>query len=620
VARRPDSRQLGAAARTDTGRLRSHNEDRLLCDPELGVYAVIDGVGGAVAGETGAREAAGVLEKRLGRRQEGTVEQQVREAVALANNRIYELATEDTRLEGMACVLTVAVIDGDRVVVGHVGDTRLYRIGEGRIEKCTRDHSPVGEMEDGGEISELEAMNHPRRNEIYRDVGTSWHRPDDPGFVDVFEIPFGEDDALVLCSDGLSDQVRSADVLRVVSELAGRPREAAEQLVALANQAGGKDNVSVVIVEGERFGGELAVVRPRRPAPDETTRRLHPVSTTHSAAPEPQREGAERRLRAAAVASPSSRASAPPVPGPVAVPPPRPSPFGSGRARSASGRRFGGSRVVLAAVGVLIVALAALAVWRRDDLARWRSVLPREARILEVGPESGFTTIAAALDAARWGHVVEVGPGAYDERLELQDGVTLRSKVPGTAILRPTREATLDEMVAVRAVGVSGARLEGFRISGTDGGSLDVGVLLLDSSVEVENVEIEGAAVAAIRFGGGDRSSLHYSHLHGNPGRALLVEGAAAPKIVHNLVRANGTHGATGASALEVRDQALPIVVGNQFHDNAGVAVRVPSPVLAEAIGAQNAFDPDAPERTVATAPVVPDPATSVPERSGGES
>jgi hypothetical protein len=258
---------------------------------------------------------------------------------------------------------------------------------------------------------------------------------------------------------------------------------------------------------------------------------------------------------------------------------------------------------VLVVAGVLVAILLALAVWRREDLMRWRSFLPREARILQVGPDSGFSTIAAALDAARWGHVVEVAPGTYDERVELADGVTLRSRVPGAAILRPTREATLEEMVAVRAVGISDAKLEGFRIAGAGDGSLAVGVLLLDSAVEIENVEIEGAAIAAIRFGGGDRSSLLYSHLHGNRTRALLVEGAAAPKIVHNLVRENGTAGGSGGSALEVRGQASPIVVGNQFRGNAGVAVRVPNPVLAEAIAAQNSFDPDTADRTVAATP-----------------
>lgn len=607
AAGRPAARRLGAAARTDTGRLRSHNEDRLLCDAEHGIFAVIDGVGGAVAGETGAREAAAVLEKRLSRRQEGTIEQQVREAVALANNRIYDLAAEDDRLAGMACVLTVAVVDGERVVVGHVGDTRLYRIAADGIQKCTRDHSPIGEMEDAGEISEIEAMRHPRRNEIYRDVGTAWHRPDDSGFVDVFEVPFGSDDALVLCSDGLSDQVRSSEILRVAVEHAGRPREAAEELVAMANDAGGKDNVSVVVVEGERFGGERVARPARRAAPDETTRRLRPVpAPSEPSSPDEEDTGA-RRLRAAAMASgrgsqendteahgDGEASSA----GPVAVPASRPSPFGSGSARRSRRR----SRVVLVAAAVLVVALAALAFWRRDDLVRWRSFLPREARILEVGPDSGFTTIAAALDAARWGHVVEVEPGTYDERVELVDGVTLRSKVPGAAILRPTREATLEEMVAVRAVGVSDGKLEGFRIAGAEDGSLAVGLLLLDSAVEVENVEIEGASTAAIRFGGGDRSSLLYSHLHDNPGRALLVEAAAAPKIVHNLVRDNGTPEGSGPSGLLVTDRASPIVVGNQFRGNAGLAVRVNNPVMAEAVKAQNSFDPDAEERTVKVA------------------
>jgi PPM family protein phosphatase len=566
------ARRLGAAGRTDTGRLRSHNEDRLLCDPSLGIYAVIDGVGGAVAGETGAREAAAVLEARLGRRQEGTVEQQVREAVALANNRIFELGSDDARLRGMACVLTVAVVDGERAVVGHVGDTRLYRIARGSIEKLTRDHSPVGELEDAGEISELEAMRHPRRNEIYRDVGTAFHRPDDEGFVDVFEVPFGAEDALLMCSDGLSDQVRAADILRVVEEHAGSPREAAERLVALANEAGGKDNVSVVIVEGERFGRRRPVAVSRRAEPGETTRRLRAVT--------------------AGAAAGAARPESEPRPSPPATPL-----RGAGRIRGARGLALPRARWLVAAA--LIVALGSLAVLRRDDLPRWRSFLPAQARVLRVGPSSGFATIAAALDAARWGHVVEVEPGTYDERIELEDGVTLRSRVPGAAVLRPTREGSLEEMVAVRAVGVKGARLEGFRIAGAEDGSLDVGLLLIDSTVEAENVEIHGAVAAGVRFGGGDRSSLLYSHLHENPGRAILVESAAAPKIVHNLVRANGRPGAAGASALEVSGEGSPIVVGNRFLENAGLAVRVPTRVIADAIAAQNTFEPDDADRTV---------------------
>ena len=97
-----------------------------------------------------------------------------------------------------------------RAIVGHVGDTRLYKLRRGRIEKITRDHSPVGEREDARELSERDAMQHPRRNEVYRDVGSEPHEPGDPEFIDIHEIPFEPDAALLLCSDGLTDLVDSA--------------------------------------------------------------------------------------------------------------------------------------------------------------------------------------------------------------------------------------------------------------------------------------------------------------------------------------------------------------------------------------------------------------------------
>ena len=111
-----------------------------------------------------------------------------------------------------------------RAIVGHVGDTRLYKLRRGRIEKVTRDHSPVGEREDAREISELEAMQHPRRNEVYRDVGSEPHEPADPDFIDVQEIPFEPDAALLLCSDGLTDLVDSASINQIVRRLAGQPQ------------------------------------------------------------------------------------------------------------------------------------------------------------------------------------------------------------------------------------------------------------------------------------------------------------------------------------------------------------------------------------------------------------
>ena len=164
----------------------------------------------------------------------------------------------------------------------------------------TRDHSPVGEREDAGEISELEAMHHPRRNEVYRDVGSEPHQPDDPDFIEVKEVPFEPDAALLLCSDGLTDLVDSASIQRVVAQWAGHPQQVVDALIEAANAAGGKDNVTVVYVEGEQFA--VANVAPARPD-QEITRRLGPPAgpseprTGHRAAREDRAEGRARGER-----------------------------------------------------------------------------------------------------------------------------------------------------------------------------------------------------------------------------------------------------------------------------------------------------------------------------------
>jgi len=141
---------LIAAGQTDTGRQRDVNEDRFYCDAARGLFIVIDGVGGQAAGGKAADVALSTLRKRL-EREMGPVAQRVREAITNANNEIYRLAGTRPEWNGMACVLTVAVIDNGSVTIGHVGDTRLYKLRNHGLEKITRDHSPVGEREDAGE-------------------------------------------------------------------------------------------------------------------------------------------------------------------------------------------------------------------------------------------------------------------------------------------------------------------------------------------------------------------------------------------------------------------------------------------------------------------------------------
>ena len=246
---------LRAAGATDVGVQRDVNEDRYLSDPDRGIFTVIDGVGGQAAGGRAADTALDVIRARL-TNGNGAVPNRIREAITLANNEVHRQAASRPEWRGMACVLTAVMIDGDRAVIGHVGDTRLYKLRGGKIQKLTPDHSPVGEREDSGEISELDAMRHPRRNEVYRDVGSEPHEVGDSDFVDVRDTPMEPDAALLLCSDGLTDLVASDEIQRVVRQHAGKPDEVTRALVKAANDAGGKDNITVVYVEGERFADE----------------------------------------------------------------------------------------------------------------------------------------------------------------------------------------------------------------------------------------------------------------------------------------------------------------------------------------------------------------------------
>jgi serine/threonine protein phosphatase PrpC len=217
-----------------------------------GLFIVIDGVGGKAAGGKAADVALSMLRDRL-ERETGPISERIREAITIANNEIYRLASTRPEWDGMACVLTVAVVKDGTATIGHVGDTRLYKLRANRIQKITRDHSPVGEREDAKELSEFEAMRHPRRNEVYRDVGSEPHEPADPEFVDLDEIPFEPDAALLTCSDGLTDLVDSSSIAHLVRQSAGDPEAVVRALIETANAAGGRDNVTVVYVEGERF-------------------------------------------------------------------------------------------------------------------------------------------------------------------------------------------------------------------------------------------------------------------------------------------------------------------------------------------------------------------------------
>lgn len=256
--------RLRAAGLSDVGRQRAVNEDRFHIDNTRGVFIVVDGVGGQAAGGRAADIAIGMLRERL-ERQTGAPADRVREAITIANNEIFHEALQRPEWHGMACVLTVALVENGRLIVGHVGDTRLYMFRGGEARKLTPDHSPVGEREDAREISERAAMRHPRRNEVFRDVGSTIHHLADRDFVHVAELDLPPDASLLLCSDGLTDLVPLDAIRQTVHAHRGSPADVVPALVDAANEAGGKDNITVVYVEGEQFAGAVVAARPVLP-------------------------------------------------------------------------------------------------------------------------------------------------------------------------------------------------------------------------------------------------------------------------------------------------------------------------------------------------------------------
>jgi serine/threonine protein phosphatase PrpC len=246
-----------AAMATDPGLLRTNNEDRVFVDESLGLFLVVDGVGGHAAGEKAAELAAQIIPRELESLQT-PMEERVRHAITCANNEICQLSQSNEDYRGMACVLTLAVAHNDTITVGHVGDSRLYLVWNGAVRKLTSDHSWVGEQEDQGVLTEIEAMCHPRRNEVFRDVGSRPHEPADEGFIETKSFPFHPDAALILCSDGLSDVLTAAEIGAIAERYDGDPESIVRVLVDAANDAGGKDNISVIFVAGPEFLGSAS--------------------------------------------------------------------------------------------------------------------------------------------------------------------------------------------------------------------------------------------------------------------------------------------------------------------------------------------------------------------------
>jgi PPM family protein phosphatase len=243
-------------ASTDTGRIRENNEDSYCVAPELGLFVLCDGMGGTASGEVASKLAAGTIVEHCreaeanpgvafyGERIEGASDaaNRLAGAVRLANRAVNQAAREDASRKGMGSTVVAVRIVDNRLIVAHVGDSRAYRLRAGELEQLTQDHSFVAEQVRRGMLTAAEAEASKLQNVLLRALGV-----DDEVEVEINEEFFCADDTLLLCSDGLTRELSDTQIAAVLAE--GRNNESgARQLVELANQAGGGDNITAIVI------------------------------------------------------------------------------------------------------------------------------------------------------------------------------------------------------------------------------------------------------------------------------------------------------------------------------------------------------------------------------------
>ena len=225
-------------SRTDIGCLRDHNEDSLVVTPPL--FAVADGMGGHAAGEVASEIAVRVLSELAPEHPDGEA---LGRAIEEANRAVIQAAREGRGRQGMGTTMTAAMLEGERLVIAQVGDSRAYLLHQGKLQQLTRDHSLLADMIEAGQLTPEEARTHPQRSVITRALGSDAHL-----HPDIYEINVETGDRLLICSDGLSGMIfddQIENTLRRVQD----PQRCASQLVNEAIAAGGHDNVTVIVAD-----------------------------------------------------------------------------------------------------------------------------------------------------------------------------------------------------------------------------------------------------------------------------------------------------------------------------------------------------------------------------------
>ena len=250
------------AFRSDTGRQRTANEDSLFVRSPI--FVVADGMGGAQAGEVASKAAADVFDRDL---PDGPPERTLTDLIQAANRQIHEMAREDPSVAGMGTTTTAAVLDPEReeVVIGHVGDSRAYRLRDGSLERLTRDHSLVEEMRRKGQLTDEQAEDHPQRSIITRALG-----PEPEVEVDVRTVPACAGDVFMICSDGLTTMIDEERIARVI-ESSTSLDAAVRALVDEANRAGGRDNITAILFRVADTADAADAGAPPRDAGDRPT-------------------------------------------------------------------------------------------------------------------------------------------------------------------------------------------------------------------------------------------------------------------------------------------------------------------------------------------------------------
>lgn len=230
---------------TDCGRKRPHNEDAFFLGSDIGIFVVADGMGGHAAGEVASRLAVETLSEALARPTPPDVPfpDLVQAALEETNQRIAERIESEPDTRGMGTTVVLVIVREDRLFVAHVGDSRVYRIRDGAIEQLTSDHSFVNELVRLGMLSREQAARDPRRNVVTRALGSG------PGVQpDFCEDGIQPGDRILLCSDGLNTMLPDEEILRIVDLHATDIPRATQELIQAANDSGGEDNITVILL------------------------------------------------------------------------------------------------------------------------------------------------------------------------------------------------------------------------------------------------------------------------------------------------------------------------------------------------------------------------------------